>query len=51
MKWSAVRRKLGRVDRAIQKAIDKTEIPGAVLLARMPKGAKSSLSSDLGNVL
>jgi CubicO group peptidase (beta-lactamase class C family) len=37
VKWSAVRRKLGRVDRAIQKSIDKTEIPGAVLLARMPK--------------
>ena len=37
MKWSAVQRKLGRVDRAIEKSIEKTEIPGAVLLARMPK--------------
>lgn len=37
MKWSAVRRKLGRVDRAIEKAIEKAEMPGAVLLARMPK--------------
>ena len=37
MKWSAVRRKLGRVDRAIDKAIEKAEMPGAVLLARMPQ--------------
>jgi CubicO group peptidase (beta-lactamase class C family) len=40
VKWSAVRRKAGRVDRAIQKAIEKTEIPGAVLLARMPKNGE-----------
>ena len=37
MKWSAVRRKLGRVDKAIDKAMEKAEMPGAVLLARMPK--------------
>ena len=37
MKWSAVRRKLARVDKAIDKAMDKAEMPGAVLLARMPK--------------
>lgn len=37
MRWSAVRRKLGRVSRAIDKAIEKTETPGAVLLASMPK--------------
>ena len=30
MKWSVVRRKLGRVDRAIDKAIANSEIPGAV---------------------
>lgn len=35
MKWSLVRRKLARVDRAIDKAISNAEIPGAVLLARM----------------
>ena len=35
MKWSVVRRKLGRVDRAIDKAIEASEIPGAVVLARM----------------
>ncbi len=37
MKWSAVRRKLARVDKAIDKAMEKAEMPGAVLLARMPK--------------
>ena len=35
MKWSLVRRKLARVDRAIDKAITRAEIPGAVLLGRM----------------
>lgn len=35
MKWSVVRRKLLRVDRAIDKAIEASEIPGAVVLARM----------------
>jgi CubicO group peptidase (beta-lactamase class C family) len=35
VKWSVVRRKLGRVDRAIDKAIEASEIPGAVVLARM----------------
>ena len=37
MKWSAIRRKLARVDRAIDKAIEKAETPGAVVLARMPR--------------
>ncbi len=37
MKWSSVRRKLARVDKAIDKAMEKAEMPGAVLLARMPK--------------
>ena len=37
MKWSVVRRKLARADRAIDKAIAKAEIPGAVLLARMQR--------------
>jgi CubicO group peptidase (beta-lactamase class C family) len=37
VKWSAVRRKLGRVNRAIDKAIEQAEIPGAVVLARMPR--------------
>ena len=37
MKWSVVKRKLARVDRAIDQAIAKAEIPGAVVLARMPK--------------
>lgn len=36
MKWAVVRRKLARVDRALDKAIDRAEIPGAVVLARMP---------------
>jgi CubicO group peptidase (beta-lactamase class C family) len=37
VRWSAIQRKLARVDRAIDKAIERAEIPGAVLLARMPK--------------
>jgi len=37
VKWSAIRRKLERVDRAIDKAIEKAETPGAVVLARMPR--------------
>ena len=36
MKRSAVERKLGKVERALDKAIEKQEIPGAVVLARMP---------------
>jgi len=35
MKWSLVRRKLGRVDRALDKSIERAEMPGCVLLARM----------------
>jgi CubicO group peptidase (beta-lactamase class C family) len=37
VKWSLIRRKLARVDRAIDKAIGAAEIPGAVVLARMPR--------------
>ena len=36
MRWSAIRRKLGRVERAVDKAIEKAEIAGAVVLARVP---------------
>ena len=35
MKWSLVKRKLGRVDRALAKSIERAEIPGAVVYARM----------------
>ncbi len=41
MKWSAVRRKLGRVDREIDKAIARAEIPGAVVGARMPQNGET----------
>ncbi len=41
MKWSAVRRKLARVERAIDKSIASAEIPGAVVGARMPKHAET----------
>ena len=41
MKWSAIRRKLGRVDRAIDKSIASAEIPGAVAGARMPKNSET----------
>ena len=37
MRWAAIRRRLARVDRALDKAIEKAEIPGAVVLARMPR--------------
>ncbi|MCP4906303.1 MAG: beta-lactamase family protein [bacterium] len=37
MKRSLIERKLGKVERALDKAIDKQEIPGAVVLARMPR--------------
>jgi len=49
VKWSAVRRKLGRVDRAIDKSIASAEIPGAVACARMPKdGETLEYSSERG---
>jgi len=35
VKWSLIRRKLARADRAIDKAIASAEIPGAVVLARV----------------
>jgi CubicO group peptidase (beta-lactamase class C family) len=35
MKRAVIRRKLARVDRALDKAIDRAEIPGAVVLAQM----------------
>ena len=41
MKWSLVRRKLGRVDRAIDKAIANAEIPGAVVLGRMHRDGET----------
>lgn len=37
MKWSVIQRKLAKVDKAIDKAIASAEIPGAVVLARMPR--------------
>jgi len=40
VKWSAVRRKLRRVDREIDKAIASAEIPGAVVGARMSKNGE-----------
>jgi len=37
MKRSLIERKLGKVETALDKAIDRQEIPGAVVLARMPR--------------
>jgi len=37
MKHALIRRKLARVDRVLDKAIADAEIPGAVVLARMPR--------------
>ena len=35
MKWAVIKRKLARVDRSLDKAIDAAEMPGAVVYARM----------------
>ena len=40
MKWAVVHRKLARVDRALDKAIEGAQIPGAVILAQMPKAGE-----------
>jgi len=40
VRWAAIRRKLARVDRAIDKSIASAEIPGAVVGARMPKNGE-----------
>lgn len=37
MKRSLITRKLGKVERLLDKAIEQAEIPGAVVLARMPR--------------
>jgi len=37
MRHAAIRRKLAKVDRALEKAIEAAETPGAVVLARMPR--------------
>ena len=37
MKRSLINRKLGKVERALDKAIGAAEMPGAVVLARMPR--------------
>jgi CubicO group peptidase (beta-lactamase class C family) len=37
MKRSLINRKLGRIDKALDKAIENAEIPGAVVLAQMPR--------------
>ena len=37
MKHSLIKRKLGRVEKAVDKSIEKAEIPGAVIIARMPR--------------
>jgi len=37
VKWSVIKRKLARAERALDKSIDRAEIPGAVVLARMPR--------------
>jgi len=41
VKWSAIRRKLEKVDRAVDKAIASAEISGAVIGARMPKDGET----------
>ena len=45
MKWAVVRRKLARVDRALDKASEGAQIPGAVILAQMPKRLRPTYGS------
>lgn len=40
MKHALIQKKLARVDRALGQAIAKSQIPGAVVLARMPQGGE-----------
>lgn len=40
MKWSLIKRKLTRAERALEKSIDRAELPGAVVLARMPRSGE-----------
>ena len=52
MKWSVIRRKLERVDRALAKAVDKGETPGVVVRARMPReGEVVEYEAVLGNAV
>jgi len=52
MRRSVIRRKLGRVDRALGKAVAKGEIPGAVVLARMPReGELVEYEAAVGNAV
>jgi CubicO group peptidase (beta-lactamase class C family) len=52
VKWSLIRRKLGRADRLLSKAIEKGEIPGAVVLARMPReGEVVEYEAVVGNAV
>jgi len=37
VRWATIRKKLTKVDRALEKAMAASEIPGAVVLARMPR--------------
>ena len=41
MKRSLINRKLGKVERLLDKAIERAEIPGAVVLARMPRDGET----------
>jgi CubicO group peptidase (beta-lactamase class C family) len=52
VRWSVIRRKLGRADRLLAKAIEKGEIPGAVVLARMPReGELVEYEAVVGNAV
>ena len=52
MRRSVIKRKLARVDRALDKALEKGEIPGAVLLARMPReGELLEYEAVVGNAV
>jgi CubicO group peptidase (beta-lactamase class C family) len=52
MKHALIRRKLARVDKALDQAIAKSQAPGAVVLARMPReGELLEHESVLGNAV
>ncbi len=52
MKWSLIKRKLERVDRALAKAVEKGETPGVVVLASMPReGEQVSYEAVYGDAV
>jgi CubicO group peptidase (beta-lactamase class C family) len=50
MKHALIKKKLARVDRALDQAIAKSQIPGAVVLARMPRDGEELVHESVRGV-